>query len=76
MRYDKMFDANPQAANTPYIRFSPDAPSNLMIGALSWQAAKNVWIIPNIKYVFYSIPDEGVNPGDDLYLNMTLWFKF
>lgn len=76
LRYDKMFDANPEAGSIAYLRFSPDAPSNLMIGALSWQAAKNVWIIPNIKYVFYSMPDEGDKPGDDLYLNMTLWFKF
>jgi hypothetical protein len=76
LRYDKMFDANPQADKIAYIHFSPDAPSNLVIGALSWQAAKNVWIIPNIKYVFYSMPDEGEKPGDDLYLNMTLWFKF
>jgi hypothetical protein len=76
VRYDKMFDANPQADSIVYLRFSPDAPSNLMIGALSWQAGKNVWIIPNFKYVFYTMPDEGEKPGDDLYLNMTLWFKF
>jgi hypothetical protein len=76
VRYDKMLDPNPQADKIPYLRFSPDAPSNLIIGALSWHAAKKVWIIPNIKYVFYSMPDEGEKPGDDLYLNMTLWFKF
>jgi hypothetical protein len=76
LRYDKMFDANPQADKIVYMRFSPDAPSNLLIGALSWQVAKKVWIIPNIKYVFYGTPDEGEKPGDDVYLNMTLWFKF
>jgi len=76
LRYDKMFDANPQADKIAYMRFSPDAPSNLLIAALSWQAAKKVWIIPNIKYVFYSRPDKGEKPGDDLHLNMTLWFKF
>lgn len=76
LRYDKMFDANPQADKIVYMRFSPAAPANLMIGALSWQAANKVWIIPNIKYVFYGNPDEGEKPGDSVYLNMTLWFKF
>jgi hypothetical protein len=43
---------------------------------LSWEAEKNIWFIPNIKYVFYEQPESGVKPSDDLYLNITVFFKF
>lgn len=75
-RYDKMFSTNPSAKKISYIPFSSDAPSNLFIGAISYRAFKNVWFIPNVKYVFYNEPDEVDKPSEDIYANLTLWFKF
>ena len=55
---------------------------NFFIGAVSWQAHKNVWIIPNIKFTTYSensnMKDISIyeKPGNDVYAYMTLWFKF
>jgi hypothetical protein len=74
-RYDKMLD-DPVTSTISYIPFSKQATSNLIIGAVSWKAAKNVWLIPNLKYVFYDDPDEGEKPSEDMYANLTLWFKF
>jgi hypothetical protein len=76
--YQQSFSGNKIA----FIPFAPDHEFNFIIAALSWQAHKNVWIIPNIKYATYSENDllkEGEDyekPGDDLYTNLTLWFKF
>ncbi len=80
VRYDKSFGEGIkrkfEGSKIGYIPFADNVESNFFIGALSWQVYKNVWLIPNIKYVFYSKPDDREKPGDDLYLNFTLWFKF
>ena len=79
-RYDKNFGegykTNFSGQRIAYIPFADNAESNLIIGAVSWNAIKNVWLIPNFKYVFYNEPDEGEKPGDDIYANLTLFFKF
>ncbi|MFA9454105.1 MAG: hypothetical protein ACERK6_09340 [Candidatus Aminicenantaceae bacterium] len=65
-----------------FIPFAPNHEFNFILGAVSWQAHKNVWLIPNIKFAIYSENDllndgEGYEkPGSDLYTNFTLWFKF
>ncbi len=75
-RYDRMFSPNPSGAKISYIPFSNDSSSHFVIGGLSWEAEKNIWFIPNVKYVFYEQPESGVKPSDDLYLNITVFFKF
>ncbi len=74
-RYDKML-GEPIASTISYIPFSTAAPSNLIIGGISYEIAKSIWIIPNVKYVFYDEPDEGETPGDDAYINLTFFWKF
>ncbi len=80
VRYDRAFgdgfENSFQGSKISYIPFADNAVSNLFIGAVSWNATKNVWLIPNIKYVFYGEPDEGDKPSEDIYANLTLWFKF
>jgi len=76
LRYDKMFDANPKGGNIPYIPFSDIAPSNLLIGAFNWKVQKNIWLIPNIKYVFYDTPPGREKPSEDVYLNLTVFFRY
>ncbi len=74
-RYDKML-GEPVSKTVDYIPFSTEAPSNLIIGAISYEIASSIWVIPNIKYVFYDDPDEGGAPGDDTYINLTFFWKF
>lgn len=80
VRYDKNFgsgfEGNYSGHKISYLSFADNSASNLLIGGISWQAYKNVWLIPNIKYVFYDEADEGDSPSDDVYANLTLWFKF
>lgn len=58
------------------IPFSSIAASNFLLVGISWEAGKKVWFIPNIKYVFYDEPQIGEIPSEDIYLNMTVYFKF
>lgn len=73
-----MGESNFKGTGIDYIPFAnnPGAPFNLIIAGISWNAARNVWLIPNIKYVFYGDPDEGEKPSEDVYANFTVWFKF
>lgn len=79
-RFDKYFGegyrTNYSGSIVDYIPFAENAESNLIIGAFSYQIHKNVWLIPNVKYVFYDELDEGDTPSSDAYINLTLWFKF
>ena len=76
VRYDKMLDLIPGGEQIPYIPFSNLAPSNFLLGAISWEVVKNVSFIPNIKYVFYDTPSSGEKPSKDIYLNLTVFFKY
>lgn len=79
-RFDKYFGegykSNYPGGLVDYIPFSDNAESNLFIGAFSYQIHKNVWIIPNVKYVFYDEMEGGNTPTSDTYGNLTLWFLF
>lgn len=81
-RFDRMFgdgfEDNFKGTGVSYVPFAnnPGAPFNLLIGGVSWQAVKNVWLIPNLKFVFYGDPDTGDKPDKDVYANMTVYFKF
>lgn len=74
-RYDKMLDS-PVHKTIDYIPFSTEAPSNLVIGAVSYEILDNVWLMPNIKYVFYDEPEVGEKPAEDTYINLSFWYKF
>jgi hypothetical protein len=59
-----------------YIPFADNAESNFLLGAATYKIRDFIWLMPNIKYVFYEERDDGETPGDDLYLNLTLYFKY
>ncbi len=79
-RFDKYFgegyETHFSGSKVDYIPFADNAESNLIIGAYSYQIYSNVWLIPNVKYVFYDEMDTGETPSSDIYVNLTLWFKF
>ncbi|MFQ6070812.1 MAG: hypothetical protein ACE5LC_09870 [Candidatus Aminicenantales bacterium] len=81
-RFDRMFGngfrSKFNGSGVSYVPFAdnPGAPFNLIIGAVSWNVAKDVWLIPNIKYVIYDHPEGGEKPGEDIYANLTVFFKF
>jgi len=85
-RYDWSFgDGYKEKFSGSKIEFIPFAENHefgFLIGAVSWQVVKNVWLMPNIKYTAYKENDllkdeEGYSkPKNDLYGNLTLYFKF
>ncbi len=75
-RYDRLFSANPNGEKISYIPFSNETSSHIIIGGVGWEAGRNVWFIPNVKYVLYEDPESGRKPSDDLYMNITVFFKF
>lgn len=75
VRFDKLFN-EPIAKTISYIPFSTEAIASFLITAVSFKVIDNVWLIPNIKYAFYDDTDLGEKPGNDIYLNITFWWKF
>ncbi len=61
-----------KGAGIGYIPFASNSKPTLFIAGFSIEAAKNIWVIPNVKYITYS----GNVFKDDVYANITLFFKF
>jgi hypothetical protein len=59
-----------------YMPFADDHEFSFILGAVSYQVLKNVYVIPNVRYATYKDPLEGERAGDDLYGYLTLYFKF
>jgi hypothetical protein len=83
-RFDKNWGSgyyqNWKGSGIDYVPFADYSEPSFLIGAVSLNVIKNVWLIPNIKYTTYADPKEDgkidEKPGDDMYVNLTLWFKF
>jgi len=75
VRFDKLFN-EPIKKTISYIAFSTESLANFLITAVSFQITDNVWLIPNVKYTFYENTALEEKPGNDIYLNITFWWKF
>jgi len=80
-RYDKNFgdwyEQSFKGSGIDYVPFADFHASNFIIAAVSYQVHKNVWLIPNIKFTAYDSNDLfEETPGNDVYGNLTLHFKF
>lgn len=75
IRFDKLFNESIEKTIS-YIPFSTEAMVNFLITAVSFQVTDNVWLIPNVKFAFYENTTIGEKPGNDIYLNITFWWKF
>jgi len=76
VRYDKMFDANPDAEKISYIPFSSEGKSSLAILGYDIKVRKNVSIIPNVEWVTYSSVDGLPQPDDEMMVRITTFWKF
>jgi hypothetical protein len=59
-----------------YVPFADNHEFSFALAALAYQVYKNVWIIPNIKFVMYRDPEIGEKADNDFYGYLTLYFKF
>jgi hypothetical protein len=79
-RYDTTFgdwwEAKFKGSGVAWVPMASYVKPSFIILAVSYKIAKDIWLIPNIKIASYAEPDEGEKPNNDLYANLTLWFKF
>ncbi len=75
LRFDRLFDPNPDGAGIPYIPFDPTAKSSLFIGGLEFQPHEQVHVMPNVEVVVYDAVD-GVRPGTDVIPRLSFYFTF
>jgi len=76
MNWGDGYKTNWKGSGISYVPFANNHEFSFIIGALSFNVYKNVWLIPNIKYATYKENDAGDKPDSDFYTNLTLWFKF
>ncbi|HEX7155523.1 MAG TPA: hypothetical protein VF618_28925 [Thermoanaerobaculia bacterium] len=70
-RVDRMFDANPEGEQIPYLPFSATSASTLFIAGVDWKLHRYVSVIPNVEFVTY---DDDLE--NDLFARVTLSFVF
>jgi len=78
-RYDKCIGDGWEkgfSGGRAYFPFPNNVKTNYIIAGVSYLAAKNVWIIPNIKYAFFDKPENRDAPDAHMWANFTLYFKF
>jgi len=75
LRYDRMFDANPDAGKIAYLPFSPDAKSNLVIAGIDIQPSDQVHFIPNVEAIFYDT-NNGTQPDATVMPRVTFFYTF
>lgn len=75
-RFDHLLDPNPAGSRIDYIPMADNVKANAVLAGLGWSASDKVKVIPNLKYVFYDAPGDGERPDADLYVYLTLYFKF
>lgn len=82
MNFGEGYRQSFKGSGIEYVPFANNHEFSFIIGAISYQVVKNVWLMPNIKYAFYKengdlkdIPGYE-KPDNDFYGNLTLYFKF
>ena len=75
LRFDRLFDPNPDGAAIPYIPFDPTTKSSLFIGGLEFQPHEQVHVMPNVEVVSYDAVG-GVRPNTDVIPRMSFYFTF
>ena len=70
IRYDHLFDPNPDGPRTDYTPFDDSVPLSLFLFGVDLKISSGVSLIPNFEWVKYRSEDEQL-PSDDLYLKLT-----
>ncbi len=74
-RYDKLLN-EPVSGTVAYVPFSKDALANFIIAGVSITLADNFSIVPNVKYAFYDKVNDGETPINDIYTQVTFYWKW
>jgi len=75
LRWDRMYDANPDGEKISYIPFDKTAKSNFILAGLDFTPHEDVHIMPNVEYIFYN-PKAGGDVDPDIMPRLTMWYLF
>jgi hypothetical protein len=75
IRWDRMYDPNPDGEKISYYPFDKTAKSNFILIGLDYTPHEDVHIMPNIEYTFYN-PKAGADVNPDFMPRMTMWYLF
>jgi hypothetical protein len=78
LRYDRLFDPNPDGARIPYLPFDPTANSQTVIAGIDFQVHKRVNVTPNVEAVFYDRDDDDdrPRPEETVAARITMFWRF
>ena len=75
-RYDRMFDPNPEGANSPYIPFDPTAKFHFFLTGIDGKVTEEFSLIPNLEVVRYDKREDGSRPATDVVPRVTFFYRF
>ena len=75
LRFDRMFDANPDAGKIAYLPFSSEAKSNMILAGIDIHPNDQVHFMPNVEAVFYDTTN-GVQPDATVMPRVTFFYTF
>ncbi len=76
VRYDRMFEPNPEGDRIPYIPFDTESGSNLLLIGSDIKLNDHFSLIPNIEAVFYTEDEGGTKPDSDFIARFTFSYNF
>ncbi len=76
LRYDRIFDANPEGESFAYFPFDATAGSHFVIAGFEYKLDEKISLIPNVEAVYYNKNGAGIRPDTDIMPRMTLYFVF
>lgn len=75
-RVDRMLEPNPKGPDVAYTPFNDTASFTEIIAGVDISVHEDIKIIPNVKFAMYDENKEGNKPANDLYANMTFYWRF
>lgn len=76
LRYDRLFDPNPDGAKISYIPFDPTAKSHFVLVGADFAINGSLNLIPNVELVYYDEPDGTTRPDHDVIPRLTFFWRF
>lgn len=76
LRFDRSFDANPEADRIPYLVLAKNAEFDFALVGLEYRLNKKISLSPNLEFVSYRDTGATPAPEDDIFGKLTLYFQF
>jgi hypothetical protein len=73
-RVDRLFAPSPKGNDIDYLPFDPNAKATLFIAGVEFRLHRYVSLMPNVEFILYDEPDNGVKPKNDFLIRLTFYF--